>query len=480
MRTVSLEICTSPMNGTHTVEKIGGTSMTRFHEVMKNVVIGNRSPDKYYNRIFVVSAYGGITNLLLDNKKTGEPGVFACFANGHDDWQHKLDGCRERMRELNRSFEDIGLDIEKADAFVDERIDGVRDCLKDLMRVRAFGHMTEQNYLPASREMLSAIGEAHSAHNSSLILNENGVNACFVDLSRWKNTEILTLDEAVQEGMKGVDIRTTLPIVTGFVKCDIGIMSHFSRGYSEITFSKIAVLTGAKEGIIHKEYHLCTGDPVLIGPDKVKVIGQTNFDIADQMSDLNMEAIHAKASMEMAAKNVAIRVKNAFDPEHPGTVITSKYVSSDPKVEMICGREDIVAVTVYDSQMVGQSGYDYGLLAAFADLGISYIAKSTNANTISHYVSEETAQADALVSAITERFPTAQVHFEDVAIVSVLGSNMSAPTFFGTAAGALANANVQVLGMSQSMRGVNMQLMVARKDSETAQMALHKAFVETS
>ena len=301
------------------------------------------------------------------------------------------------MRELNRSFEDIGLDIAKADAFVDERIEGVRDCLKDLMRVRAFGHMTEDNYLPASREMLSAIGEAHSAYNSSLILNENGVNACFVDLSHWKNTEILTLDEAVLEGMKGVDIRTTLPIVTGFVKCDIGIMTHFSRGYSEITFSKLAVLTGAKEGIIHKEYHLCTGDPVLIGPDKVKVIGQTNFDIADQMSDLNMEAIHAKASMEMAAKNVAIRVKNAFDPEHPGTVISNNYVSPEPKVEMISGREDIVAVTVYDSQMVGQSGYDYSLLSAFADQGISYIAKSTNANTISHYVPEKTVQADALV-----------------------------------------------------------------------------------
>lgn len=468
------------MNGTHTVEKIGGTSMTRFHEVMKNVIIGHRSPEEYYNRVFVVSAYGGITNLLLDNKKSGEPGIFARFADGHDDWQDKLDACRDRMRELNRSFEDIGLDIAKADAFVDERIEGVRVCLNDLMRVRSYGHMTPENYLPASREMLSAIGEAHSAYNSSLILSENGVNACFVDLSRWKETEILSLDDAVLAGMKGVDIQTVLPIVTGFVKCDIGIMTHFSRGYSEITFSKLAVLTGAKEGIIHKEYHLCTGDPVLMGSEKVKVIGQTNFDIADQMSDLNMEAIHAKASMEMAQENVSIRVKNAFDPEHAGTVITNGYTSPEPKVEMICGREDMVAVTVYDSEMVGQSGYDYNLLSAFAELNISYIAKSTNANTISHYVPEKSVQADALESAIKERFPSAQVHFENVAIVSVLGSNMSDPSFFGIAANALAQAKVQVVGMSQSMRGVNMQFMVARKDAETAQLALHTAFVETS
>ncbi len=161
-------------------------------------------------------------------------------------------------------------------------------------------------------------------------------------------------------------------------------------------------------------------------------------------------------------------------------MITNDYVSPEPKVEMICGREDLVAVTVYDSEMVGQSGYDYNLLAAFADLDISYIAKSTNANTISHYVPQKTVQADRLEPAIKERFPTAQVKFDKVAIVSVLGSNMRAPHFFGDAAKALSEANVQVLGMSQSMRGVNMQFVVVRKDSPTAQLALHAAFVESN
>jgi aspartate kinase len=94
-------------------------------------------------------------------------------------------------------------------------------------------------------------------------------------------------------------------------------MTRFDRGYSEITFSKIAVLTHAREGIIHKEYHLCTGDPKLIGTDKVQIIGNTNFDIADQLSDLDMEAIHSKASKDMEQCGIPIRIKNAFDPENP-------------------------------------------------------------------------------------------------------------------------------------------------------------------
>ena len=55
--------------GIHTVEKIGGTSMTRFGELMANILIGDRKGSELYNRIFVVSAYGGVTNLLLTTRR---------------------------------------------------------------------------------------------------------------------------------------------------------------------------------------------------------------------------------------------------------------------------------------------------------------------------------------------------------------------------------------------------------------------------
>ena len=40
----------------HTVEKIGGTSMSRFGEIMQNVILADRAPAELYNRVFVVSA----------------------------------------------------------------------------------------------------------------------------------------------------------------------------------------------------------------------------------------------------------------------------------------------------------------------------------------------------------------------------------------------------------------------------------------
>ena len=84
----------------HTVEKIGGTSMDRIDELRDTLIVGDRKPADLYGRIFVVSAFGGITNLLLEHKKTGEPGAYAAFASDDNDhgWHDRLDRVAEAMK----------------------------------------------------------------------------------------------------------------------------------------------------------------------------------------------------------------------------------------------------------------------------------------------------------------------------------------------------------------------------------------------
>ena len=452
------------MKRAHTVEKIGGTSMTCFGDVMKNVIIGRRKGSELYNRIFVVSAYGGVTNRLLEDKKTGEPGIYGHFAMEDGKWEEKLEETRKFMIDLNHSFADLGLNLEVADAFVNERLDGIKICLRDMKRIRSFGHFTPDHYLPAMREFLSAIGEAHSAFNSVEILRHHGVNAVLVDLSGWMETTSLPMEKMIETHLAGIDFATTMPIVTGYVKCAEGIMNRFDRGYSEITFSKLAVITEAREGVIHKEFHLSTGDPKLMGVENVRTIGNTNFDIADQLADMAMEAIHPKASKEMEQKNIPIRVANTFQPDHPGTLISNDYVSPTPRVEMICGRNDIIAVEVHDPNMVGESGYDYRIMENFYRNHISYIAKNTNANTITHYVSSRNRNLGRCLEEIKACFPEATITTKEVAIIAVIGSNMKLPGFLSRAANALAEAKINVLALDQCIRQVNMQFVVARED----------------
>ena len=84
--------------GGHSVEKIGGTSMAATATLFDNVLIAGRSGADLYNRIFVVSAYAGITNLLLEDKKTGEPGVFGRFVADDEDsdgWRRAMEAVRK-------------------------------------------------------------------------------------------------------------------------------------------------------------------------------------------------------------------------------------------------------------------------------------------------------------------------------------------------------------------------------------------------
>ncbi|MFO7656089.1 MAG: aspartate kinase, partial [Bacteroidales bacterium] len=267
-----------------TVEKIGGTSMSKFQDVLNNIIIGQKRDNSLYDRIFVVSAYNNVTNWLLEHKKTGEPGIYQLFVNG-DNFINALDQLLQKLIDINRTFTDIKLDMKVADEFITERINLAKNYLLNLQNVMATGYVNKQNILLAAREILSSIGEAHSAYNSVNILQNNGINATFVDLCGFNDSDYLTIDERIRKEFKNIDCTTTLPVATGYTKGTEGIMREFDRGYSEVTFSKIAVEVKADEAVIHKEFHLSSADPNIVGIEKSIPVGFTNFNVADQLAD---------------------------------------------------------------------------------------------------------------------------------------------------------------------------------------------------
>ncbi len=467
----------------HTVEKIGGTSMNNYDAVRDNVLVGRRCGDDLYRRVFVLSAYGGITDLLLEHKRSGEPGVYALFAhsdNSSDDsasWQAQLDRVAAAMRARNAELF-RGDARAQADAFIGERIDSVRSCLLDLQRVCSIGHFQLTEHLQTVRELLASLGEAHSAWNTAALLRADGVNARFVDLSGWRNTQSLPLDAAIKRAFDDIDLARELPIVTGYCQCSEGVMRSFDRGYSEMTFSRIAVLTGAREAIIHKEFHLSSADPRIAGADKVVPIGRTNYDVADQLANLGMEAIHPRAAKGLRQHKIPLRVKNTFEPEHGGTLITSDYVSHIPCVEIIAGRKHVFAIEVFDQEMVGANRYDSEILEEVRRFKARIITKDLNANTITHFLDTNLKTAKRIDAALRERFPSAEVRTRTVAIVSAIGSDMQVPGMLAKTVQALASRDISVLAMHQSMRQVDMQFVIDEQDYEAAVKGLHEHLIE--
>jgi aspartate kinase len=455
------------------VEKIGGTSMSRFPEIIDNIIL--RNPTDIFGRIYVVSAYGGVTNELLEHKKSGQPGIYQLFRN-QENYTRKLLTLRDSLFELNETFVPAGLNLAEANDFIGDHIDLTINILRSMENVLASGYVSRKALLLAARELLASLGEMHSAFNSANILKNRGYDATFVDLSGWEDSRQLTIDDRIKDSFEGIDPFKTICFATGYTKGTEGIMREFDRGYSEVTFSKVAVLLGATEAIIHKEYHLCSGDPVLIGEKNIHPVCNTNFDVADQLADVGMEAIHPKASKPLEINGIPIRIKNAFDPDHAGTLITKDFIAPKSMVEIVTGSNKVTCLEIHDTRMVGEVGFDLRILQVLAKYQISYISKATNANTIGMIINDRDCSPE-MVAELQDRFE--QITLRKVAIVCAIGSNIAQPGILAKAAGALAADGINILAVSQTARQTNMQFVVDRDQFPKAQIALHAALCMT-
>ncbi len=455
--------------------------MSDYVSVRDNIVFRPANNDTLYQRVFVVSAYAGMTDALLEHKKSAKHGVFGLFCNNAEsqDWISALDMVRDRIYSINQDLFGETTLLKQANEFIDERLDDAKNCLMDLHSLCTHGHFTIDAHLNTVREMLASIGEAHSAWNTAALLKRDGVNACFVDLTGWKTDKHISLDHRIQQAFSELDLNSQLPVVTGYAHTDKGLMSSFDRGYSEMTFSRLAVITNASEAVIHKEFHLSSADPRLVGENKAVPIGRTNYDVADQLSNLGMEAIHPKAAKGLRQKKIPVRVKNTFEPEHSGTLITGDYISDTPCVEIIAGCKGVYAIEFFYQDMVGNSQrYDSELISIFEKFSAHTVSKDMNANTITYYVSVEKNLADKICGLLRSNYPEADINCNKVAIVSAIGSDMKISGILARALNAVASKNISVLALHQSMRQVDMQFVVSEDDYSEAVRCLHKSLVE--
>jgi aspartate kinase len=478
-----MEAMLQPMNKEnqthcHTVEKVGGTSMARLPELMDTLFIGERKGEELYSRVFVVSAFGGITDLLLENKKTGEPGVFGLFerAENNHGWLDALNKVANAMCEVHDSILEHPGDRSLAGDFVRERIEGARSVLIDLQRVCSYGHFQLDRQLGSIRELLAGLGEAHSAYVTVLALQRKGVAARFVDLSGWRDDEKYSLEQRIEAGLRDVDLKAEIPVVTGYAQCSEGLMEQYERGYSEVTFSRLAAITSAREAIIHKEFHLSSADPKIVGLEKVRKVGHTSYDVADQLSNMGMEAVHPKAAKSLRQADVPLRVRNAFEPDNAGTLIES-FPSQYATAEVVTGL-DVHSIELFEQDMVGVKGYDSAILEVLTKHRVRIVSKVSNANTIVHYVDASLAAIGQVENELNALYPQAEISVRAIAIASVIGQNMKGLNILSRGLQLLAEEDLEPMAAHQTSRNVDVQYVVARDDLKNVVIALHRLVEE--
>ena len=132
----------------------------------------------------------------------------------------------------------------------------------------------------------------------------------------------------------------------------------------------------------------------------------------------------------------------------------------------------MIAIEVHDPMMVGEVGFDGRIMSYFVKYDVSYILKSTNANSITMVVWDN-EKSKNLINILNDVFY--QVTAKPKAIVCVMGTNIALPGFLYRAAQALYEKGINIESFAQSLMQVNMQFVITREHYEEAVIALNEA-----
>ena len=190
-----------------------------------------------------------------------------------------------------------------------------------------------------------------------------------------------------------------------------------------MTLSRIAAITDAKQAVIHKAHHLSSGDPVLIGEDQVSPMGDSSYQVVNQLSALSNEVIHPAALAELSQKNIDLRVKCTFEPDHPGTFISRSHRSTSHKVELVSGKEDVCALKIE----MKNGCIDLNQLEQQSQLQseFSLLHRYVKGKHVHCYFDCEAAHFGTILTNVKKLIPDSDITIQQVALLSVLGSQIA-------------------------------------------------------
>ena len=275
-------------------------------------------------------------------------------------------------------------------------------------------------------------------------------------------------------------------MVPGFIARDrdTGETTNLGRGGSDYTASIIAAALDAESLEIWTDVDgFMTADPRVI--KTAYTINALSYVEAMELCNFGAKVIYPPTIYPVCVKNIPIKVKNTFNPEHPGTLIKNKIDNDSKPIKGISSIKGTTLITVTGLAMVGVIGVNQRIFTALASNGISVfmVSQASSENSTSIGVRDEDAQ-DA-VRVLNEEFEkeiatgamfpmTAE---SGLATIAIVGENMKhTPGIAGKLFGTLGRSGISVIACAQGASETNISFVVDGKFLRKSLNVLHDSF----
>lgn len=445
--------------------KFGGSSLAdskRLEEVTKLVKLQIERSEKM--PVVVLSAMGPSTNELLTAANRA-------LIHGI------VDTSTIRLRAYE-ACDALRLDKE---VLVDPLLRNIDELLVGVKFIKELSPRTK-DYLVSFGERLSVrIFAAHLRQNEGIPAEHiDAFDAGFTTNSNFTMAELLeeTYDN-VKRYFDNCIKDDHLAVVTGFIAKDAqGNITTLGRGGSDLTASVIGSALRTSEVQVWKDVDgILSTDPRIV--KEAVAIPSISFQEAAEMAFFGAKILHPIAMQPAMRANIPVRVKNSYNPNHPGTVIVnSRKLDDDNPVTAISLKKNVQIVDVVSTRMLGAYGFLAEVFKAFAYHRISVDMIATSEVSISLTLDNKICDENQLLELKKDLDSFARVTLSqrNKAIISLVSDSSRSSGVVGRAVSALDRAGVKVLMISQGASKFNVSVTIEGEQASTAVQAIHSEF----
>ncbi|GGI69088.1 bifunctional aspartate kinase/homoserine dehydrogenase I [Shewanella gelidii] len=218
-----------------------------------------------------------------------------------------------------------------------------------------------------------------------------------------------------------------------------------------------------------------------------KLLSQLSYQEAMELSYFGAKVLHPKTIAPIAQYHIPCYIRNSFNPDAPGTLVSSAEDKTGLEVKAISNLDDQSMFDVSGPGMKGMVGMASRMLGAISRAGVSVslITQSSSEYSMSFCVA--TKDASKVLWALEQEFelelksellePVEVRH--DLAIVSLIGDGMR--THKGVAAKffkALAQASVNIIAIAQGSSERSISTVIEQRKTKHAISACHQGFFD--
>ena len=457
------------------VLKFGGTSVMNEVNIAKAIEILKSQYEGNGDYAVVVSALGGVTDLLIDMSTQAAMGDKA-FTTHLDEFKKRHLTTAEGLLTGDRL------------TMVKEKLNKNHESLNDLLK----GILLVREASPRTMDYVLSFGERNSAFIVAAACTESGIPAAFLDARKIIKTNkafgaakvnISITNDKVQDYF---DKHTELQIVTGFVASDIGgLTTTLGRGGSDYTAALLAGALNAESLEIWTDVDsVLTSDPRKV--KKAFTVKQLSYHEAMELSHFGAKVIYPPTILPALEKEIPIYIKNTFNPSFEGTVISNRAAQiSNSQVTGISALQKLSLLRLQGGGMIGVPGIAARLFSALAKdkINIILITQGSSEYSISFAISD--VQVKEAVEVIKEEFvkefvsgDLQEIQIESgLSVVAIVSEKMAnQPGVAGKLFSALGKEGINVIAIAQGSSELNISFVIRSNEVEKALNMIHDAF----